>query len=84
VTNIARSKQPTNAQAERKAHEKHFVRIISDYEKDPAYWFDMLCHCHCTHGKGKDADKAENALSHLRALGWEVKFVGKSKQRQGK
>ena len=73
------SKPLNRAQQERKDHKKAYLSAVTSYERDPAYWFDLLCH---TKGHGinkKFATKADEYLRKLRDLGWEVNFIGKSK-----
>jgi hypothetical protein len=65
------------ASSDKAQHDKAYALTVSKYEKDPAYWFDMLCHCRNTHGKGKDDGRAVLALDKLNRLGWEVEYIGK-------
>jgi hypothetical protein len=65
------------ASSEQAQHDKAYALTVSRYEKDPAYWFDILCHCRNTHGKGKDDTRAMLALDNLNRLGWEVEYIGK-------
>ena len=77
VTSTAHSSKidtdTTIAEQQRREHKRHYKRIVAKYEKDPAYWFDLLAH--------SKTDKAlrEMAESKLIELGWEVEFIGKSK-----
>jgi len=81
VTNIGplrrASLNASVASSDQAQHDKAYALAVSQYEKDPAYWFDMLCHCRNTHGKGKDNDRAVLALDKLNRLGWEVEYIGK-------
>ena len=79
VTNIEQIKPLTDKQTEKQAHLAALSRAIDIYQKCPTYWFDLI-----TKNMAQDHnDLLEECMGKLYDLGWEVRYVGKSKSGQG-
>tara|TARA_B100001013_G_scaffold331809_1_gene247649 strand:- start:5735 stop:5938 length:204 start_codon:yes stop_codon:yes gene_type:complete len=65
--------QLTKAQQAKLDHRRAFKKMFITYQKDPSYWFDMI-----VKNWNKEAVRVE-ARKYLKALGWEVRKVGKEK-----
>ena len=56
----------TKAQEQKLEHDKAYKKMVLTYQKDPAYWFDLL-----VKNYNKEPLRVE-ALKALWALGWNI------------
>ena len=57
--------QLTDAQLDRLDHDKAYAKVVAQYQRDPAYWFDLMV-------KNWNKPVRKEAEIRLLRLGWEV------------